>query len=162
MNDSTREIRKTYLLEEYKQLCTLRISSSNSSLQIKGWCITVWSVSLGFSLQAKIDPVIAFPAISFIIVVFWWLNGFYGFYARFWNARYREVEKLMDDLARNPLDDLSGNKWTTPKDPFHGTSAMAKILAVLRSLFSVPILVVYVTLLVVTYIVFVHLLQRGA
>ena len=161
MSDSTREMRKSYLLEEYKHLCTLRISSANSSRQIQGWCITVWSVSLGFTLQAKVDPVISYPSISFMVVVFWWLNGFFAFYARFENARRRHVEKLMDDLARHPDDDLTSEKWKTPLDPHHGVSAVAKGQAVLRSLFSVPICVVYVSLLAVTYIVFIHLLPRG-
>ncbi len=104
------------------------------------------------------DVGIVFPTLCTIIASFWLINGFYAFYSRFNQRRLSEVRRLLRELPNATDDDLRA--WRTPVDPLDEVSSFQKVIAVVRSIVSVPISLVYVALLAITVFVFLALLSR--
>ncbi len=151
---SVLQIKKECLFEESKQLLAMKLNDSNSSRQIKGWCITIWSVSLGVALQDKVNSKIAFLVITSIVISFWLINAFYGFYGRIHNIRMNEVRALINKLVTVDEEEVLSEWWDSPIDPFKGLNLITKIKIVGGALISAPIGIVYVLLLVITFVVF--------
>lgn len=159
MNESwSLQTKKDCLLEEYKQLSALTTQDAIASGRTKGWCIAAWSISLGFALQARIEQNVAYPALSVIVVLFWWLNAFFGFYAQFHLSRLNVVRNLLDHLQTAGPGTMRLAAWRSPVDPFESASKLTKLRAVARSFMSFPLVATYGALLIVTFAVFHHVL----
>jgi hypothetical protein len=81
---------------------------NTNSFLIKGWSITL--VSALFALAAK-DSNPKFISISFfVIVLFWFLDGFYLSQERQYRELYKEIVKLVEEQTNFSMDASKFNK----------------------------------------------------
>jgi hypothetical protein len=64
------DYKKGCLLEEYKVLTSQLQRDSDIGMRIKNWCITVWLLGMGLSLESKISPALGMSAIIVMLLAF--------------------------------------------------------------------------------------------
>lgn len=109
---------------------------ANNSFLIKGWTITIFLAGLGFFLNQK-QP-LALPIITFVILIFWFLDTFYL-------KRERLYRRLYSDVAENGLVkpfDMDVSKYNT------------EISSTLLTMLSYPLYLLYLPLIVVTLLIY--------
>jgi len=146
------------LLEEYKALNSELQFDSNISMSIKNWCITVWLISFGLAYQSKINPLSGAFAIIVAIAVFWLVNIFYSYHGLIHRKRFNQVCSWLNQVSLSTAEDVS--QWQTPANPFKGISTGDKIRTILKSAISPLISIIYISLIMVTCILFIMLPRR--
>ncbi len=83
----TIEVKEKHL--EFVQNAITRMGSN--SFQLKGWCISIVAIILGFATADKGNPIFVVPIAFMPIVLFWYLDGYFLWQERLFRDLYDDV-----------------------------------------------------------------------
>ena len=142
---------KFELLKQEMEILQNGIRAYDSNLfTIKGWAITIFSASVFFTAQAKQPVYLVFCAAS--ILLFWIVDAVFKSAQRIYTSRYNKIEQFLQSpqfaqaVAERSFKDFiipnvgSGFRLTTRK----------YWPAILQAAISLPTMLLYVAMLVLT------------
>ncbi len=131
------------------KLCQEVMDKYDGSLEkIRGWAVTLWIASLGWSFQVKRKEVVLLSIV--VLFTFWILDGLNKSYREGYKARRDTIAKALReffDRGSLPAD------FSSPNLPFH----IRRFHETVKNMFRFHASLVYIILLVVSVILYAEL-----
>lgn len=97
---------KECLIEEYRSIQSAEKTGAEISMKIKNWCITVWLLAIGLTIQTEIENYSAMYSIFVSIFAFWFLNIFYSHYGKIRKQRLEKICFTLNNLFFYSTEDI--------------------------------------------------------